>query len=50
MPLYLWKPVGIIGLENIVVIEAESGILIADDEKVNEIKEIVAKLKAEDKF
>ena len=44
------KNIGIIGLENIVVIETESGILIADDEKVNEIKEIVAKLKNEDKF
>ena len=44
------KNIGIIGLENIVVIETESGILIADDEKVNEIKEIVAKLKNDDKF
>lgn len=44
------KFVGIIGLSNIVVVETENGILVANEEKVQKVREIVSELKEKEKF
>ncbi|BBE30509.1 mannose-1-phosphate guanylyltransferase [Tepiditoga spiralis] len=44
------KFVGVIGLSNIVVVETDNGILVANEEKVQKVREIVSELKEKGKF
>ncbi|KLO23293.1 mannose-1-phosphate guanylyltransferase [Marinitoga sp. 1197] len=44
------KNVGIIGLDNIIVIDTKNGILVVKDNRINEIREIVSRLKEKGEF
>jgi mannose-1-phosphate guanylyltransferase len=43
------KLIATIGLENIIIVETEDAILIADRKKVSDVKKIIEKLKADGK-
>ncbi|GAB6188841.1 mannose-1-phosphate guanylyltransferase [Marinitoga arctica] len=44
------KNVGIVGLENIIVIDTENGLLISKEDKINDIRKVVGKLKEKNEF
>ncbi|WGS64005.1 mannose-1-phosphate guanylyltransferase [Marinitoga aeolica] len=44
------KNVGVVGLENIIIIDTKNGLLVAKEDKINDIREIVSQLKKKGEF